>query len=148
VESLRTIFTRINKFKCLLPTNSNASWQEAFEYVDAGEYCSDNVALANVCVGFSVEAAHAAEVPARGVDPLLSCDEGTVDYAFEMGVEVAWDQECCILSRGDVRPLMFAQADSFMPRFPRGGESLLGCAEDLREVADCELVKWDSGILY
>jgi hypothetical protein len=36
-----------------------------------------------------VKAAHAAEVPARGVDPPLSSDEGTVDNVFEMGVEVA-----------------------------------------------------------
>jgi hypothetical protein len=36
-----------------------------------------------------VEAAHAAEVPARWVDAPLSGDEGTVDYVFEVDVENA-----------------------------------------------------------
>jgi hypothetical protein len=43
---------------------------ETFEFVDAGEYVSDGVAHTNMCGGLSVKAAHAAEVPARGVDPL------------------------------------------------------------------------------
>jgi hypothetical protein len=48
-----------------------------------------------------VVAAHAAEVPARGVDHPLSGDEGTVDHVFEIGVEVAWGEELlyCILWR-------------------------------------------------
>jgi hypothetical protein len=86
---------------------------EAFEFVDAGEYFSDGVALTNVCGGLSVEGRtpHMRQsVPARGVDPPLSCDEVKVDFMFEMGMEVAWGEECCIVSCGGVRPLMFAQA--------------------------------------
>jgi hypothetical protein len=52
-----------------------------------------------------------------------------MDYVLEVGMEVAWSEERCVVSGSDVCPLVFPQFDSLAPRFQRGGEPSLGCAE-------------------
>jgi hypothetical protein len=62
-----------------------------------------------------VKTAHAAEMPARGVNPPLTGNECTMDFVFEMGMEVAWGEERCVVSGSIVCPLVFPQADSLAP---------------------------------
>jgi hypothetical protein len=106
---------------------------EALEFVNASEYFSDNVALADVCGGLACEdrtCGRGARTPARGVHAPLTGDECTMDCVLEMGMEVAWGEERCVVSCSDVCPLVFPQADLLAPRFQRGGEPSLGCTEN------------------
>jgi hypothetical protein len=107
---------------------------------------ADGVALTNVCRGLSVKTAHAAEVPTRGVDPPLLCDEGTVDYVFGMGVgvEVPWGEECCVVSCGDVRPLMLLRKPICFRQASSAEGSLRFGA--LKSCVRWRTVSWSSGI--